>query len=56
MLISQTESNKYFGRMLIGRINQGKISLGDKLSAVDSTGNTVESSKIIKIIKKFGTN
>ena len=56
MLISQTESNKYFGRMLIGRINQGRIQLGDKLSAVDSTGNTVESSKIIKIIKKFGTN
>lgn len=31
MLISQTESNKYFGKMLIGRILCGKINLGDKL-------------------------
>lgn len=54
MLISQTESNKYFGKMLIGRIHQGKISLGDKVQAVDGNGQVVEQSKIIKIIKKFG--
>lgn len=28
MLISQTESNKYFGKMLIGRIASGSLSLG----------------------------
>lgn len=54
MLISQTESNKYFGKMLIGRVQSGKITVGDKLQAVDSTGQMVEQAKIIKIIKKFG--
>jgi GTP-binding protein len=54
MLVSQTESNKYFGKMLIGRIHSGKISLGDKVHAVDSTGKSIEQTKILKIIKKFG--
>ena len=56
MLISQTESNKYFGKMLNGRILSGKISVGEKLHAVDSNGQAVEQAKVIKIIKKFGMN
>jgi GTP-binding protein len=36
MLVSQTESNKYFGKMLIGRIFSGMISVGDKVQAVDA--------------------
>jgi len=56
MLISQTESNKYFGKMLIGRILSGKIAVGDRVQAVDSNGVTVEQAKVIKIIKKFGMN
>ncbi len=42
--------------MLIGRIHSGKISLGEKLSAVDSNAQVIEQAKIIKIIKKFGMN
>ena len=34
MLINQTESNKYFGKMLIGRIQGGKLNVGDKLQTV----------------------
>lgn len=56
MLISQTESNRYFGKMLIGRVLSGKLSLGDKVHAVDPTGQSIEQAKIIKIIKKFGMN
>lgn len=56
MLVSQTESNKYFGKMLIGRILSGKIGVGDKVHAVDALGVPVEQAKIIKIIKKFGMN
>lgn len=40
--------------MLIGRIQSGKLKLGDKLHAVDAAGVSVEQGKIIKIIKKFG--
>ena len=42
MLISQTESNKYFGKMLIGRIASGQIKVGDKLQAVDAAGQMIE--------------
>lgn len=35
MLITQTESNKYFGRQLIGRISAGTVKLGDKLCTVN---------------------
>jgi len=42
--------------MLIGRIHQGKVSLGDKVQAVDANGEIVEQSKIMKIVKRFGVN
>ena len=56
MLVSQTESNQFFGKMLIGRINSGKISVGDRIQAVDNMGKVVEASKIYKIIRRFGMN
>lgn len=40
--------------MLIGRIHSGKLAIGDKVHAVDATGKSVESTKVLKIIKKFG--
>lgn len=54
MLITQTESNQYFGKMLIGRVKQGKFNLGDKVQSVDPDGKIVESAKIMKIEKRFG--
>jgi GTP-binding protein len=54
MLINQTESNKYFGKMLIGRIQQGKLNVGDRIQAVGQDGEVVEQSKVMKISKKFG--
>ncbi len=56
MLITQTESNNYTGKMLIGKLNSGSIALGDKLTAVDQQGHIVETSKILKITKRYGTN
>ena len=55
MLISQIESNQYFGKMLIGRINSGTVKLGQKVCAVDQDGKEIESTKVFKLIKKFGT-
>lgn len=40
--------------MLIGRIQSGKMKVGDKVQAVDANGQSVETGKVIKIIKKFG--
>ena len=56
MLITQTESNQYFGKMLIGRILSGSLALGDKVQTVDQEGNIVEQAKIMRIQKRFGMN
>ena len=56
MLVSQTESNNFFGKMLIGRINTGRVSVGDKVQSFDSNGNVLETTKIHKIIRRFGVH
>ena len=40
--------------MLIGRIQQGKLNVGDRIQAVGQDGEVVEQSKVMKISKKFG--
>lgn len=55
MLITQTESNPHLGKMLIGKLMSGVISVGDRLHSVDNSGKTVEYAKIMKMIKKYGT-
>ena len=56
MLITQTESNQYFGRQLIGRIHSGTIKKGDKLCTVKQDGEHWENAKVTRIIKKYGMN
>lgn len=51
MLISQTSSNQYFGKLAIGRIQSGTLYKNDKLSSVDRHGSLQESSKVMKILK-----
>lgn len=54
MLVTQTESNQYFGKMLIGRIASGSIAVGDKISAVDQAGEVESVAKVMRIQKRFG--
>ncbi len=56
MLITQTESSNYLGRLLIGKLLSGNIKIGDKLQAVDQKGNVLEATKIQRITKRYGTN
>jgi GTP-binding protein len=56
MLVSQTESNAYFGKMLIGRINTGRVSIGDKVQSLESNGTVLEYAKIHKIIRRLGVH
>ncbi len=48
--ISMLDYNDYLGRIGIGRVYSGKISLGDNLCAKDSKGNVVK----FKVSKLFG--
>ena len=54
MLITQTSSNQYFGKMLIGRISSGSISIGDKIAAVKQDGEVESTAKVVRIQKRFG--
>jgi GTP-binding protein len=54
MLVSQTESHTYFGKLLIGRINAGTVKQNDKVSAVDNTGKVTEVQKVFKILRRYG--
>lgn len=54
MLISQTESNKFFGRLLIGKIESGEVKINDTIQAISQEGEVVTAGKILKIFKKFG--
>ena len=56
MLVSQTESNNFFGKMLIGRIDSGRIAVGDKLTSVDQSGKILENNKVFKIIRRYGVH
>lgn len=56
MLVSQTESNQFFGKMLIGRINAGRINVGDRIQTIDMKGKMIELNKVHKIIRRFGVH
>lgn len=40
--------------MVIGKIQQGVLNVGDKLSAVDQSGQVVENGRVMKIVRRYG--
>lgn len=54
MLVSMTEANPYFGKFLIGKINNGEIKVGDPLYAVTDKGKSRSVGKVMKIQKNLG--
>ncbi|KAK9150305.1 hypothetical protein Syun_008614 [Stephania yunnanensis] len=59
MLVSMMERDFYLGRILTGRISSGVIHVGDKIHGIRSTDSGVEKiedGKVVKLMKKQGTN
>jgi GTP-binding protein len=54
MLVTQTQPNSFFGKMILGKINSGEIEIGKELKTYDQDGNLIDSGKVTKIIKKTG--
>lgn len=54
MLVTQTQPNNFFGKLVLGRINSGEIEIGKDLRTYDQDGKQVDSGKVTKIIKKTG--
>lgn len=59
MLVSMMEKDFYLGRILTGRVSSGVIRVGDRvhgLRTTDSGVEKIEEGKVLKLMKKKGTN
>eukprot|EP00461_Guttulinopsis_vulgaris_P002722 UN02723 len=56
MLVTQIESDAFFGKCLIGRVQSGTIKPGDPVKALDEEGKVIENTKILKILRRRGMN
>ncbi|XP_074302416.1 uncharacterized protein LOC141633970 [Silene latifolia] len=59
MLVSMMEKDAYLGRILSGRVHSGIVRVGDKvhgLRGTDAGVQKIEEGKVVKLMKKKGTN
>ncbi|QCD86234.1 uncharacterized protein LOC114169930 [Vigna unguiculata] len=59
MLVSMMERDFYLGRILTGRISSGVVRVGDRVHGLrnkDSGAEKIEDGKVVKLMKKKGTN
>ncbi|XP_077227485.1 elongation factor family protein [Tasmannia lanceolata] len=60
MLVSMMERDFYLGRILTGRVSSGIIRIGDRVhglrSKEDAAIEKIEEGKVVKLMKKKGTN
>lgn len=54
MLVTQTQPNSFYGKMVLGRINSGEIAVGKELKVYDQDSKLIEIGKVTKIMKKTG--
>ncbi|KAL6538270.1 hypothetical protein OROGR_012258 [Orobanche gracilis] len=57
--VSMMERDNYVGRILTGRIYSGILHVGDKVHGIHSTDSGIvklEEGKVVKLMKKMGTN
>jgi GTP-binding protein len=54
MLVTNLDSNPYFGRILIGKIYSGSIKVGSPIQALDLNGQVLETGKVTKIFFNKG--
>lgn len=50
MLVTQIFSNQFFGKCLLGRISKGKVKVGDSIKCLNSVGEQLEETRVMKLI------
>ena len=55
MLATLLDSDKYLGRCLVGRVEQGVAKVNDNVKAINLDGDKVESGRLTKLFKYEGT-
>jgi GTP-binding protein len=56
MLCTLLASDKYLGRCLVGRVEQGSAKVNDNVKAINLLGDKVESGRLTKLFKYEGTD
>lgn len=56
MLVTQIESDAFFGKCLIGRVVDGVVRPGDSVKALDEEGKVIEDTKVLKLLRRRGMN
>jgi predicted membrane GTPase involved in stress response len=41
MLVTQTQPNQFYGKMVLGKINSGELWIGKELKAYDQENNLI---------------
>ena len=54
MLVTQTQPNMFHGKMVLGRVNSGELTIGKEFKVYDQDEKLIESGKVTKIVKKTG--
>ena len=50
MLVSLLDRDNFLGRILTGRIESGKVKIGDPIKGMNSIGETVEAGRVTKLL------
>lgn len=50
MLVSLLDRDNFLGRILTGRIESGKVKIGDPIKGMNSVGDTVEAGRVTKLL------
>jgi GTP-binding protein len=54
-LVSQMDYDQYVGKLLVGRVMSGRVSVGDEVSAMDREGKPLESGKVTRLFVRRGS-
>lgn len=55
MLVTQIESNPFFGKCLVGLVSSGSIKVNDWVKVLDEDGKQVEKARVLKLLSRQGT-
>jgi len=54
MLVTQLEANDFLGKLLVGRVQTGRIKVGDPIKALSPEGTVIGESKVTKLMFRVG--
>ena len=55
MLVTLLESDKYLGRCLVGKVEQGTVSVNNNVKAINLDNEKIETARLTKLFKYEGT-